>query len=90
MSTPNTIPKRFIGLDVHKHYLIAIGVDADLNQIYGPKRVMLSHLDSWIQKTLDQEDALVIEMTTNTWRLTLTNEQGRGCITKTRQNFWLL
>ena len=69
MSTPNTIPKRFIGLDVHKHYLIAIGVDADLNQIYGPKRVMLSHLDSWIQKTLDQEDALVIEMTTNTWQL---------------------
>jgi transposase len=69
MSTPNTIPKRFIGLDVHKHYLIAIGVDADLNQVYGPKRVELSHLDSWVQKTLNQEDALVIEMTTNTWQL---------------------
>jgi len=23
--------KRYIGLDVHKHYLIALGVDADLN-----------------------------------------------------------
>lgn len=69
MSTPNTIPKRFIGLDVHKHYLIAIGVDADLNQIYGPKRVELSHLDQWVQKTLNQDDDLVIEMTTNTWQL---------------------
>ncbi len=41
MNTPKTIPKRFIGLDVHKNYLIAIGVDADLCQVYGPKRVQL-------------------------------------------------
>jgi hypothetical protein len=27
MSTKKTIPKRFIGLDVHKYYLIALGVD---------------------------------------------------------------
>jgi hypothetical protein len=30
-------PTRFIGLDVHKHYLIAIGVDAELNQVLGPQ-----------------------------------------------------
>jgi|SRR5665648_886102 len=64
-----TIPKRYIGLDVHKHYLIAIGVDADLNQILGPKRVELCHLDQWMEKTLNQEDAVVLEMTTNTWQL---------------------
>ena len=69
MDTPKTIPKRFIGLDVHKHYLIAIGVDADLCQVYGPKRVQLSHIESWIQKNLNPDDALVIEMTTNTWQL---------------------
>ena len=38
-------PKRFIGLDVHKHYLIAIGVDEDLNQVLDPQRVKLSHLE---------------------------------------------
>jgi transposase len=69
MDTPKTIPKRFIGLDVHKHYLIAIGVDADLGQVYGPKRVQLSHIETWIQKTLQPDDALVLEMTTNTWQL---------------------
>jgi hypothetical protein len=31
-------PTRFIGLDVHKHYLIAIGVDAELNQVLGPQQ----------------------------------------------------
>jgi transposase len=62
-------PKRFIGLDVHKHYLIAIGVDADLNQVLGPQRVELARLDAWIEKTLRPDDALVIEMTTNTWQL---------------------
>jgi hypothetical protein len=25
------VPIRFIGLDVHKHYLVAIGVDAEPN-----------------------------------------------------------
>lgn len=69
MTTPNTIPKRFMGLDVHKHYLIAIGVDADLHQIYGPKRVELFRLDSWVRNTLNSEDAIVLEMTTNTWQL---------------------
>lgn len=69
MDNLKTIPKRYIGLDVHKHYLIAIGVDADLNQVYGPKRVELCHLEQWMEKTLNQEDAVVLEMTTNTWQL---------------------
>ena len=38
-------PARFIGLDVHKHYLIAIGVNAQMEQVYGPQRVDLRHLD---------------------------------------------
>jgi hypothetical protein len=62
-------PKRFIGLDIHKHYLIAIGVDADLNQVLGPQRVQLVNLESWIHKTLTPSDAVVIEMTTNTWQV---------------------
>lgn len=62
-------PKRFIGLDIHKHYLIAIGVDADLNQVLGPQRVQLVNLEGWIRKTLTPSDAVVIEMTTNTWQV---------------------
>lgn len=63
------IPMRFIGLDVHKHYLVAIGVDAELNQVLGPQRVQLRHLDSWLPRTLTCQDAVVLEMTTNAFQL---------------------
>lgn len=60
---------RFIGLDVHKHYLVAVGVDAQLNQVLGPQRVSLSRLTQWAKKTLLAYDAVVLEMTTNAFQL---------------------
>jgi transposase len=65
----NEIGKRYIGLDVHKHYLIALGVDDDLQVVLPARRVELSHLEAWMKKTLTQQDAVVLEMTTNTWQL---------------------
>ena len=61
--------KRYIGLDVHKHYLIALGVDENLEVVMPARRVELLHLESWMKKTLTREDAVVLEMTTNTWQL---------------------
>ncbi len=61
--------KRYIGLDVHKHYLIALGVDEDLNVVLSARRVELSHLESWMKQTLTKRDEVVLEMTTNTWQL---------------------
>jgi transposase len=61
--------KRYIGLDVHKHYLIAIGVDEDLNVVLPVRRVEFSYLEAWMKKTLTRQDAVVLEMTTNTWQL---------------------
>lgn len=60
---------RYIGLDVHKHYLVALGVDADLNIVLPMRRVELSHLESWMKKNLTKQDEVVLEMTTNTWHL---------------------
>ena len=65
----NDFGKRYIGLDVHKHYLIALGVDAELNVVLPIRRVELSRLESWMKKTLTKEDEVVLEMTTNTWQL---------------------
>jgi len=64
-----TTPKRFIGLDVHKYYLIAWGVDADLHELLPARRVELSRLTDWIRETLTAQDAVALEMTTNTWQL---------------------
>lgn len=61
--------KRYIGLDVHKHYLVALGVDAELNVVLPMRRVELSNLESWMKKNLTQQDEVVLEMTTNTWQL---------------------
>jgi transposase len=61
--------KRYIGLDVHKHYLIAIGVDDELNIVLPVRRVELTRLEAWMKKTLTQQDDVVLEMTTNTWQL---------------------
>lgn len=61
--------KRFIGLDVHKHYLIALGVDEDLNIVLPARRVELSYLETWLKKTLTKQDEVVLEMSTNTWQL---------------------
>lgn len=65
----NDSGKRYIGLDVHKHYLIALGVDEDLNIVLPARRVELSHLEAWMKKTLTKQDEVVLEMTTNTWQL---------------------
>jgi len=62
-------PTRFIGLDVHKHYLIAIGVGVELGQVLGPQRVQLAHLEKWMLKTLTLQDAVALEMTTNSFQL---------------------
>ena len=61
--------KRYIGLDVHKHYLIVVGVDDDLNVVLPVRRVEFSYLEAWMKKTLTKQDEVALEMTTNTWQL---------------------
>ncbi len=34
MITANSAPTRFIGMDIHKHYFTAVGVDADQKVIF--------------------------------------------------------
>ena len=69
MSRIQRSPDRFVGLDVHKHYLIAVAVDADRKEVLGPRRVPLERLDAWVRKTLTPQDAVVLEMTTNAYQL---------------------
>ena len=57
----NDSGKRSIGLDVHKHYLIALGVDEDLQVVLPARRVELTHLEAWMKKTLTRQDAVVLE-----------------------------
>jgi transposase len=58
-----------MGLDVHKHYLVAVGVAADQNQVFGPQRVQLNRLHDWARKNLTKTDAVVLEMSTNSFQM---------------------
>jgi transposase len=69
MSQETPVPNRWIGLDGHKHYLVAGGVDVQLNHVLGPQRVQLSRLESWARKTLTPSDAVALEMSTNSFDL---------------------
>jgi transposase len=69
MSQEGLVPNRWIGIDGHKHYLVAAGVDAQLSHVLGPQRVQLAHLESWVRKTLTPHDAVALEMSTNSFEL---------------------
>src|SRR5919109_109444 len=62
-------PKRYIGLDAHKHYLVAVGVDPEQQVVLGPQRVSLNQLGPWVAKQLTAQDAVVLEMSTNSFQL---------------------
>ncbi len=67
MSASPTTPARFLGLDLHKHYLLAVAVNPAGQPLGPPARVALAELDRWARTALTPQDALALEMTTNTW-----------------------
>ena len=60
-------PMRFVGLDIHKEYFVAVGVNSERRMIFGPQRVSNYQLDEWILRHLTHEDSVVLEMTTNAY-----------------------
>jgi transposase len=60
-------PNRFIGLDIHKAYFVAVGVDAHKQVVFGPQTVPNQQLEAWVEKYLLPTDAVVVEMTVNTY-----------------------
>ena len=65
---PRTRPiRRDIALDIHKEYVLAGGMGAKQEWLLTPRRIELSKLGEWAEKTLCESDAVVIETTTNVW-----------------------
>lgn len=62
-----TKPTRFMGLDIHKEYFVATGVNALQETVFGPQRVDNQQLETWTLKHLTAQDAVVLESTTNTY-----------------------
>jgi len=58
---------RFFGLDIHKEYFVAVAVNRERETVFGPQRVSNYQLDDWAGRVLTPQDAIVLEMTTNTY-----------------------
>jgi transposase len=59
--------QRWIGLDIHKAYFVAVGVNAEKDVVLGPHKILNEQLETWMEKHLQVTDAVVMEMTTNTY-----------------------
>jgi len=61
--------RRYIGLDIHKHYCVIAGVDREGRVVLHAVRVEHADLEGWLQKNLRSTDHVVIESTTNAWHV---------------------
>lgn len=60
---------RYIGMDIHKHFVMVVGIDEDHQIVLPPRRVSTKQLDQWAATHLDATDKVVMEATTNVWVL---------------------
>ena len=81
MPQPNPNLTRFIGLDIHKKYFVAAGVNRDLTQVMASREVPIRQLKHWAEKNLTSQDAVVLEMTTNTYPVYDTLKPFAGSVT---------
>lgn len=58
---------RYLGVDLHKHYLVIGGVNARQELVLPPRRVELDAWPTWAKAHLRPTDVLVVEATGNTW-----------------------
>ena len=61
--------RRYVALDIHKHYCVVAGVDRDGRVLLHPVRVEHADLEGWLKKNLCASDQVVIESTTNAWHV---------------------
>ena len=48
-------------------FYVAVAVNRDLETVFGPQRVSNYQLEEWAERVLTPQDAVVLEMTTNTY-----------------------
>jgi transposase len=61
--------RRYVALDIHKHYCVIAGVDRDGRTVLQPVRVEHADLEGWLKKNLLLTDHVVLESTTNAWHV---------------------
>jgi transposase len=63
------LSRRYLALDIHKHYSVVAGVDFEGQVILEPVRIEHADLEGWLAKNIQPTDFVVIESTTNAWHI---------------------
>ena len=58
---------RYVGMDLHKNYVMVAAVDAEQEVVLQPLRVEMAQLADWAAGHLTEEDQVVLEATSNAW-----------------------
>jgi transposase len=66
-NTPHEVVPRFVGLDVHKAYVMVAAVNAQKETILPPHRVALVDFDDWLARRLRPTDIVALEASANAW-----------------------
>jgi transposase len=67
-SNPETMPiERYIGIDIHKQYVMVGGQNEKQAWVLRPRNVQMSRFRDWAAMNLKLGDAVVIETTSNAW-----------------------
>lgn len=61
--------RRYVALDIHKHYCVIAAVDREGRLVLPAVRVEHADLEDWLKKNLRATDHVVIESTTNAWHV---------------------
>jgi transposase len=61
--------RRYLALDIHKHYSVAAGVNFESQVIVEAVRIEHADLENWLAKNIQPTDFVVIESTTNAWHI---------------------
>jgi transposase len=63
------LSRRYLALDIHKHYSVVAGVNFEGKVVLEPVRIEHADLEGWLKKHIQSTDYVVIESTTNAWHI---------------------
>jgi len=63
------LSRRYLALDIHKHYSVVAGVNFEGQVVGEPVRIEHADLECWLAKHIQPTDYIVIESTTNAWHI---------------------
>jgi hypothetical protein len=63
------VSRRYVALDIHKHYSVVAGVNREGQVLLPAVRVEHEELEGWLKRNLQASDQVVIESITNAWHV---------------------